>query len=262
MSRGGLLIAGHVVEVPGVKIANPLDTEWCKLSPRDYRARRTSWIRQIFIHTTKGIHPQRIIPGAGPGGKDKDVADYWRFSTRQSAAPIVVDTDRTAACLADVVKTAPYAVTVSNDFSISIEMYQLLDGGIYESTLDSTVAIVLALCEHLSIPLQIPGRVYPNAPIQRMVHGGPDMVGVFGHRDNTTDRGRGDPGDEIGRRLIAAGAEPLDFDRRQDLAKWKSRQLYLNAIFGERLKVDGQAGPGTIAAMRRHGFAHGRDIPA
>lgn len=258
----GLLIAGHVIEVPGVDIANPLDASWCNLSPRDYRARRSSWIRQIILHTTKGLKVQHIIPGVGPGGKDEDVAAYWRLEQRQSAAPIVVDTDRTAGCLCDVVKTNAYAATVSNDWSISIEMYQLSDGGVYESTLQSTVAIVLALCDVLQIPLQVPSRRYPNAPITRMIHGGPDMVGVFGHRDNTTERGWGDPGDEIGRRLLAAGAEAFDFESREDIEVWKRRQLYLNAIFGERLAVDGQAGPGTMAALRRHGFKSGRDIPA
>jgi hypothetical protein len=258
----GLLIAGHVVDVPGLNIRNPVDTPWCRLHPRDYRARRTSWVRQIIVHTTKGNWPQHVIPGAGPTGRAKSVADYWYNDPRQSAAHIVIGSEGAVACLADLATVNAYHATVSNDWSIGIELYQESDGGIYAAVYDSAVRLIVALCEHLLIPLQVPGRVYPNAPMQRMVHGGPDMVGVFGHRDNTGDRGRGDPGDEIFSRLVTqACAEQLDYDNRQDLAVWKRRQLYLNNVFREQLDVDGICGPSTIAALKRHGFASGRAIP-
>ena len=115
-------------------------------------------------------------------------------------------------------------------------------------------------------------------------HGGPDMVGVFGHRDvawrfpwqltpgqqrgypnGYSDRGRGDPGDEIFARLRAAGAEALDFDAREDLELWRRRQRKLNGITEQRgacrvIDVDGIAGPATMALLRHHGFASGPEL--
>lgn len=265
MTRGGLLIADVVVDVPGVEVENPLTASWCKLGPEDYRTRRETWIRQIILHTTKGIWPQHVIPGAGPGGKDTDVANYWRLSDegrkRSSSAPIVVDTDGSAGCLADLVRVAAHHATVSNPWSIGIEMYQLADGGIYEATLATTVAICKVLCETLSIPFQISADAYAGAPLQRMLTGGPDCIGLFGHRANTADRGRGDPGDVIFRELEFAGAEPLRFASGEDLKTWGKRQRKLNAM-GEKLTIDGLAGPGTIAALHRRGFANGRELDA
>lgn len=265
---GGLLIAGHVVDVPGVAIANPLDTAWAKLDARDYRARRTPWVRQVIIHTTKGKWPQAVRLGKGPAGADKIVADFWRGDPNHSAAHIVVDRDGSVACLADLATACAYHATTSNDWSVGIELYQESDGTLYEAVLDACVRIVPVIGEALGIPLQVASRVYDGKPIGRMINGGPDCVGIFGHRDNawdpvkqTSTRGRGDPGDVIYQRLIAAGAEPFDYAKKEDLFTWQRRQRALNRL-GEKLTVDGQCGPGTIAAMRRLGFSNGRAIPA
>ena len=261
-TRGGLLIAGVVIAVDGLEIDNPATASWCKLHPDDYRRRKSTWIRQVIVHTTKGRWPQHVKPGAGPGGRDKSVAEYWYRDPdgrKQSAAHLVVDNDGTVACLADVASTCAYHATVSNDWSVGIEIYQEADGGIYEAAIASTVRLVDALCEHLSIPFQIP-HAY-RGPLYRMLPGGKDCAGVFGHRDNTHDRGRGDPGDVIFAELELAGAERVDFERGEDLEVWSRRQRKLNAM-GETLTVDGLAGPGTMRAMRRHGLASGRELDA
>jgi hypothetical protein len=130
---------------------------------------------------------------------------------------------------------------------------------------------VLWLCDYFEIPLQVPGVQYKNRPLFRMdcegpTPGGPDCVGVFGHRDNTHDRGQGDPGDYIKGRLIAAGAEPLDYDAKQDREVWRLRQRKLNRLLTEKrapvapLIADGLAGPATIRAMKSLGYTHGRQI--
>lgn len=265
MTRGGLLIAGVVVPVDGVEVDNPLTAPWCQLGPEDYRARREPWIRQIIVHTTKGLWPQHIIPGEGPDDMERVVANYWRLSTegkrRQSAAHIVVGCKwSSAACLADVVRAMAYHATLSNPWSIGIEMYQLANGGIYEATLATTVRVCIALCNALGIPFQIVGDAYAG-PLARMLHGGPDCVGIFGHRDNTHDRGRGDPGDAIGVELEHAGAERMHFATGEDLKVCARRQRKLNAM-GEQLTIDGLAGPAYTAALRRHGFRDGRELDA
>lgn len=261
-TKGGLLIGGIVMPLPGITVYNPTDTSWAKLDGGDYRQRHTTWIRQVIIHTTKGIWPQKVLSGAGAGDRDKLVANFWKGDPTHSAAQLVVDTDGSIACLCDLAKTAAYHAELSNDWSVGIEMYQMPDGGVYEATYDSTIALVLALCEHFGIPLQIPSRVYNRTPMARMAKdGGPDMVGVFGHRDNTSKRGQGDPGEEIFRRLAVTGAERLDFDNLTDLVIWKMRQKHLISL-GEPIARDGLPGPGTVAAMRRRGFADGRAIDA
>jgi hypothetical protein len=260
-TRGGLLIAGVIVPVEGLEIDNPSTASWCRLHPRDYQTRRSSWIRQVILHTTKGMWPQPILPGRGPSGRPKRVADYWYDDPdgkRQSAAQIVVGSDGKVACLADLARIAAYHATASNDWSVGVEIYQELGGGIYEAALASAVRLVDALCEHLEIPRQIPTS-YHGGPLERMAHGGKDCVGVLGHRDNTTRRGRGDPGDEIFARLEAAGYERLDFAAGKDLEVWRWRQRRLNAM-AEQLTVDGLAGPSTMAALRRRGMRDGREL--
>lgn len=260
----GLLVNGIELLVPGLDVYNHRDAAWARLDPRDFRLRRTPWVRQVIIHTTKGMWPQRVLPGKGSAGAARRVADYWRNDpdgSRQSAAHLVVDRDGSVACLADLAAHCAYHATVSNEWSVGIEMYQEGDGGIYEAVLAATVTLVAAICEALMIPFQVAGDVYRDEPIERMVDGGRDCVGIFGHRDNTYRRGRGDPGDEIYKRLIAAGAEPLCYAAAKDLGAWKHRQSRLN-LWGARLAVDGVCGPVTIREMRRLGFAHGREIDA
>jgi len=270
----GLLIDGARVLVPGLTIVGPGDDPSCMLDPGDYAVRpRVGDVRQIIVHSTKGAWPMPIIPGAGAGGYAKNTADYWSKSEEgkrtHGGAQLVVDDNGVIWCLCDLARIAAYHATTSNMWSIGIEMYQRGDGGVHEATLVATVALVAHLCEWFSVPFQIPSRVYNNDAIDRMkFNGGPDMYGVFGHRDNawdferhTSSRGRGDPGDEIYVRLAVAGAERFDFQAHEDVAVWKRRQRALNAR-GAQLVEDGAPGPRTIAAMRAAGFRSGREIPA
>jgi hypothetical protein len=259
----GLLIAGLLHEVPGVECLSPGagSPPWLRLAPGDYCQRKTKWIRQIVIHTTKGIDPQAIRPGRGPGGRDKVVADFWRNDPQHSAAHIVVDTDGSVACLADLATVAAYHATSANDLSLGIEMYQEGDGSIWQATIDSTVAICGVIADALGIPRQLHHAPYAGRPIARLVTGGADVVGLYGHRDQTDRRGRGDPGGAIYAALRGAGWEGFDYGARQDLDRWIARQQKLRAM-GESVAVDGICGPGTMAAMRRRGFRTGLELDA
>lgn len=269
-----LLVRGELVEVPGLTTIPPAShggPEWAKLDPDDYRMRpRDAWIRQIIVHTTKGMWPQRVKPGYGPGGRDKVVADFWRKDPQHSAAQIVIDNDGSVVCLCDLALIAAHHATVSNPWSIGVEIYQEGGGGIFDAALGGAMLLVPRLCEIFEIAFQISSEPYAGTPLRRMINGGPDCVGVFGHRDNTSRRGRGDPGDEFFVRMRAVGAEQFNFDLRGDRAAWKRRQGYLNATFpdsvkqatGEILLVDGIAGPKTIRAARTAGFVTNASIPA
>lgn len=254
----GLLIAGTLHAVPGVNVIGPHEAKWSHLSPGDGRTRRAR-AQIVMLHTTKGEWPQVIIPGKGPAGRAQRTAEMWSNDPTYSGAHIVVGSDGESACLADLAAVCAYHATVSNDLAIGIEIYQERAGVIYQAALDATVRICNVIAEHCAIPRQYPRRAYLNRPLSRMLNGGKDCYGFFGHRDNTDRRGRGDPGDAIFEALRAAGFQGLDIEAREDLMVWRRRQERLKAL-GERITADGLPGPGTMAAMRRRGFADGYDI--
>ena len=252
----GLLVNKKEISVENLTIVNPNDAGWCRLEPKDYMQRPTTWVRQIILHTTKGNWPQSVLAGCGSGGKAKLVADMWRGDPKSSGAQIVIDNDGVVACLCDLATAGAYHATVSNAWSIGIEMYQESGDGIHEAVYDATVKLVPALCRIFGIQFQIPKHPYRGAPLCRMTDGGKSCVGIFGHRDNTERRGRGDPGDEIFARLAKAGAELFDHDAGEDLEVWKARQAELNQR-GAKLVVDGVPGPATVAALNAAGHRDG-----
>lgn len=275
----GLLIGGKPIPVPGLNIISPASAggpSWCRLDRLDYTTRR-SWIRQVILHSTGGLWPQPIAPGAGPGGECARYADIWQSDPQHSAAHLVVDSAGTVACLADLVTTTAYHAEASNPWSIGIEMVQGRDGSLRQATLDATARLVAAICEAVGIPEQMPRGPYRGAPLDRMEQiaigggrrqlGGPSCVGVFGHRDNTSARGRGDPGDAIWTALAALGFEELDYHCDEDLEVGRARQRALNAEANRRgetwrpLVVDGLVGPASLARARQLGFAKWRDVP-
>jgi hypothetical protein len=269
----GLLIDGAIVPVAGLTVIPPASHGgpiWSALHPEDFRARTTTWIRQIIVHTTGGHWPQPVLPGSGPGGHAQQIAEMWQGADRgggdrvHSAAQLIVDTDGTVVCLCDLATTVAYHAEGSNAWSVGIEMCTRPDGSIYGATLTATAKLVDALCyPTFPIPRQMPRGPYRNAPLRRMElgtgaarhnSGGPNCVGVFGHRDNTSERGRGDPGDTIWTELSALGFEGLDYNGAEDLHVGELRQSALNAR-GESLTIDGIVGPASLAASARQGFA-------
>ena len=74
------------------------------------------------------------------------------------------------------------------------------------------------------------------------------------HRNQTTNKGPGDPGDSLFVALKNAGYELFDFDNKDDLNVWKQRQASLGLVPSD---VDGVPGPKTVAALKAHGHKHG-----
>ncbi len=120
----GLLVNKQQIPVQGLATINPNDADWCRLDPKDCAQRSTSWVRQIILHTTKGGWPQDVRAGRGGGSKTMRVAEMWRGDLSPSGAHIVIDNDGTVACLCDLATTIACHATVSNAWSIGIEMYQ------------------------------------------------------------------------------------------------------------------------------------------
>lgn len=278
MTKTGLLVAGRLLDPPGLHTIAPASAggpDWCQLDPGDYTRRPTTWVRQIILHTTGGLWPQYVRAGAGTFGHARQIADMWSGRDRDggdrvhSAAQLVVDFEGTVACLCDLVYDEAYHAEGSNPFSVGIEMSTMPDGSIYEATLAATAALVDFLCwPTLPIPRQYHGAPYRNQPLLRMERtdasgrhqlGGPNVVGVLGHRDNTSERGAGDPGNAVWIELAGRGFEGLDYSTDQDLSVGTRRQISLNRR-GAGLKVDGVVGPASLAAAEQLGFRSWRDV--
>ncbi len=272
MTAPGLLIDGNLVDVPGVTVIPPASQggpAWNQLHPDDYAARRLS-VNLIVLHTTGGRWPQPIIEEPRPGGHAREVLEMWSGADRgggdrvHSGAQITVDHDGTGCCSVDVVRCAAYHATAVNGRAIGLEMCTYPDGSITRACLRSAAAIVAVLCDRLGIPRQMPRGPYRNAPLRRLESGGvqsdgADLVGVIGHRDQTAQRGYGDPGNAIWGELAALGFVGVDYDGREDIELGKGRQRWLNAeharlgLTWAPLVVDGVLGAASRAAMRRVG---------
>jgi hypothetical protein len=264
----GVVIDGVETEVPGLTVSNWHDNPRLRLrigqpnGANDGRLRRTRWVRNIILHTTKGIpggkdkRPQKILPGLGPKGQAAEsVARWWSTSELASGAHLVCDFDGTWICLADLATECAYHATTVNDISIGIEICQGREAELYEGQLASVITMVDFLTARFGIQRQVPDAY--RGPISRLEEGGADCVGVFGHRDQTDNRGPGDPGDAIMERLRAAGYESFDFGAGADRAAWKERQQQLSVRQGKSLVVDGIPGPAMVAHLLQCGYPCG-----
>jgi hypothetical protein len=254
----GLLVHGALVPVDGVDIITSADAPWCKAPSSRVRL---VWPRQLILHKTIADDPERIILGSGPPDGDKATIEAWAGGV--DGAHLVVGFDGRVCCLADLATAVTFHATASNPWSVGLEMKEQPGGGVYAATLHAAVEVTIAACRALGIQLQMPKLgSYTGHPIPRMSDtgaspGGPDMVGIFGHRDNTERRGRWDPGDMIWEMFAERGVDQFDFATGEDLAVWKQRQQTLNDHFGAGLVVDGVPGPGTVAALKAAGYRDG-----
>lgn len=275
----GLFIDGALVDVPGVTVIPPAShggPSWNYLDVGDYRARPGGPPQLIVDHTTGGKWPQAVLPGAGPSGHAEQIARMWSGQDRgggdriHSGAQVLIEFDGTIYVLCDLVRCAAYHAEMANDVSIGIEHCTTHEGAIYQATLDASAAFHRALCEHLGIPFQVHSAAYRNQPLARCETGRKtaerdgrvqsrcrDIVGILQHRDQTSERGRGDAGDALIASHLALGARGLDYSHGEDLELGRRRQAWLNAESARRcltwapLVVDGVLGPASRAAMRR-----------
>jgi hypothetical protein len=252
----GLLIHGASIDVDGVHIITSADAAWCRV-PRS-QPRPTSWVRQYILHKTIADDPEKVLPGTGPAGGDQQTIDGWKNGV--DGAHLVTGYDGRTCCLADLGLTDIFHATASNAWSVGHEMKEQTGGGVFQATLDAAVKVCIASCRALGIQLQMPKLgSYTGHPIARMndqgaTPGGPDMIGIFGHRDNTERRGHWDPGDAIFKLLAAHGVEQFDFAAGEDRAVWMKRQRDLGVPANE---ADGIPGPATVAALKAAGYIDG-----
>jgi len=253
----GLIIDHADIEVAGLSIRNKNDDPKLQLAAGDYRRRPNTWVRGIVLHTTRGIpggkdrRPQEIRPGMGPDtGRDERLAQMWARDSRKAGVHLAVDHDGSVCCFADLHRDATYHAGNVNNVTIGIEIYQGSDAELYEGQLEVVVKLVDALTRMFGIQRQVPHR-YLGRAVERGLRRGIDMVGVYGHRDCSNNRGRGDPGDHIMGMLADAGYETYNYALDEDLMVWEERQRALGVL------PDGIAGPATRAALWAEEYAHG-----
>lgn len=251
MSGGGLVIDGKVELVAGLEIFNWHDNPKLRLGDEDGRRRVDRWIRSIVLHTTKGDEPQRVRAYVGPAGLAYRTVAAWGNDSRHAGAHVIIDGDGTIWCLADLVRDVTYHATSLNEVSIGIELAQSSALEIYQSQIDALVTLDdwLTLRFGIARQLQWP-YLGEDHPVGRLAAGGRDCVGIFGHRDQTEDRGPGDPGNAVYLAHLDRSYEGWDFEHGEDLRINALRQRLANQR-GAGLKVDGIPGPATVAAIRR-----------
>jgi hypothetical protein len=254
----GLVIAGKRETVAGLDVSSWLDMPDLRLRKNeDFRQRNTTWIRQIVLHTTKGIpggddqRPQDIRAGLGPAtDAGEAVARWWSKDPTPAGAHLVVDFDGRIYCCCDLFTEAAQHAKHANQTSVGIEIYQGREAELYEGQLDVVVRLCDALTRRFGIQRQIPHRYL--GPVRRLMDSVEDVVGVIGHRDLDRARGAGDPGSAVFYRLGLAGYEPWDFSLSEERDVWRRRQRDLGID-----PADGIAGPVTVSRLREKGHAHG-----
>jgi hypothetical protein len=192
------------------------------------------------------------LPCLGASGQyAENIVRYWTGSSRNAGAHLVVNFDGSVVNTADLQTEQTYHAGTVNDVTVGIEICQKADGSLYSVQLDFVVRLIDWITATMGIQRQFHDP-YHGGPVERIHAGGHDVCGVYAHRDQTSNRGRGDPGDEIFARLFAAGYERFDCAAGIDLAVWKTRQQQLGLP-----TVDGVPGPETCRALAAKGFASG-----
>lgn len=241
----------------GVSFPTPFhSTSWLedthfRIDANDRAMRPTGmWVRGITLHTTHGKYPQPLKPGLGKGGSALANLQYWNRSADYASAHLLVDRDGVIYQTADLVTEGTWHATTVNPVTIGVEICQGSDGSLYQGQIDTVVAMCDWLTATLGIQRQIPQN-YENKPITRLVAGARDFVGIFGHRDQSANRGRGDPGDIVMSALHAAGYEQFNLTQNEDLIAWKKRQSDLGLV------PDGVPGKRTVASLLSAGHKDG-----
>lgn len=226
---------------------------------------RTTWPRQILVHKTIADDPEKMLAGAGPSGGAMDTVEDWAKRKVFYAAHGIFDHDGIFYQLYDLFSHETWSATASNPWCIGFEMKELPGGGFYETMMRNAVKVYLRTCRSVGIQMQMQTRgTYSGHPIARMNEhgaspGGPDMVGIFGHRMNTERRGKWDPGEIVWDLLDEAGVHEFDFSKSEDKDFWKEIQSDLKArgLLEYQGEPDGVPGPKTVAALKLDGYIDG-----
>jgi hypothetical protein len=201
-----LVIDGQRVETPGLETISWLDDAKVP-RVKDGRRRVPQSARAIVIHTVHGkLGPLSDVPSV-PSTRAERYARYQAGTAREVSWHLTVDTDGTIVQSADVAAWTCWHATSVNGWTVGIELVQELDGTVYRPQLAAVVALCDLLCARLGIERRVPARggVPIVGVVPRLTGTDGPWSGVFGHRNQTRQRGAGDPGSSVFLALLAAG---------------------------------------------------------
>lgn len=217
MSDAGLIIDGRRVPVPGVRVVTWEDDP--DAAPRVTKGspRPASSVTAVVLHTSRG-RSGVVVPGARASDKARKLARYQVRGSRKASWHITISAAGTVYQQADAATFATWHASQANGWSVGIELAQDSDTpDLTGAQVDACVAVVRALCSALNIPAWVPARHHgggswsqESGPVrawQSRKQGGESLAasGVIGHRNLTTSRGKGDPGDGIFLALLTSG---------------------------------------------------------
>lgn len=278
-----IVLNGNKYEVPGLTTVSFLDEVERKFGnkiriqpafgPAIHGKPRDTWIRGIVLHTNRGQLPGEVIAGGKDMKRDIALARYQASSTRVAGWDYTTDTDGSVAVSNDPWDLFTYHAGTVNSYTVGIEIVQDTNSpyNLYTDGLEATVLLVDYLTNRLGIQRQIvcydesdgswrekviPGRLQSPKDRKRgkKEPTGGDVVGIYGHRNVTTNKGPGDPGNDIFDLLKAAGYECFDAATQQDLKVWKKRQEEIGLFEEYR---DGVPGPKTRRILANKGYKYG-----
>ena len=250
-----IVLGGARVETPGLETVSWLDDPAVPKAT-DGNPRRER-IRAVVLHTVKGIRG-KLLPGSKPSTRAEAYAKYQANTSRDVSWDYTIDTDGTIVVSNDPIERYTWQAGSVNPFTLGIEMVQEANGDLYADQMAVAVRFLDLLTRELSKrghPIQ---RAIPwkdgkpvEGVIARLRNEPKTVAGIYGHRNQTDQRGPGDPGNYIFEALAAAGYQQFDYDAGADLAAWRGVQA------GYRLPVDGIPGIATRDALIAAGYPHG-----
>lgn len=222
-----LVFDGVRVDIPDIDSACFLDNpRFGFTDKRDFKVRKDT-PTSICLHTRMGVWPQKVVKQVKNRRWDEVGVRRGNSDDRTASWHISIDADGSFVCHLDLITTEAYHASQTNPYSIGIEMYQTLDGTITEATLNTAVKICDVIVDYLGLKKQFPTsdkicqafarpdgkwHKYRKRAYMRGGKSGKGFSGVFGHRNATRNRGKGDPGDVIFEMLESAGYKPVDVD--------------------------------------------------
>ena len=191
--------------VNAIDLPTPFQTVKLPDIPKQGTSRRKA-VAHVVLHTTGGYPdskhptPQQIRSEEAEARhcQVQSVHAYWSRTDRIGAAHLLVDADGAVYQIADLSTRAMYHCVGYNQVSIGVEVVQQSDSSLFAAQLVS----VVELCEWLALRFSLSRSVaMPYTGVRSVVDG----VGVLGHRDLSSNRGGGDPGDFVMGALVDAG---------------------------------------------------------
>lgn len=255
-----IVLNGQKIETPGIDTVSWLDDP--KVPQATDKTPRVLWCRAIVMHTVHGKLGV-LKPGIKPSTRDILYAQYQANTSRDVSWDYTIDTDGSIAVSNDPIKFFTWQATAVNPFTLGIEMVQDDDGALYEGQMEAAVKfldLLTRLMAENNHPIQRQVPITPDGrpvkvTIPRIVNSedAKKVVGIYGHRNQTSNRGVGDPGDYIFDYLLRANYKGFNLNTGDDLKFWADIQSKLGFAPTD---CDGVPGRKTAIALasQNHGL--------